>query len=136
MPAAIDGSDWSRTSGRPDSSRPAIRRNGSLPDARKAASRIIGTIKPAEDGQFELDNRVTGGNIPREYIPSVEKGFRSMLEAGTYLGAPRSSLTPEGVIVHEIGHQWFMNVLKHYAHWGCALVGQHPSDHLIHDNAQ
>jgi elongation factor G len=54
--------------------------------------RIIGTLALAEGEDFEFENRVTGGHVPREYIPSVEKGFRSILEAGLHIGAPVSGL--------------------------------------------
>ena len=55
--------------------------------------RIIGILMPNDDGQFEYVNKVTGGNVPKEYIPSVEKGFRSCLEAGTLIGAPVDGMT-------------------------------------------
>ena len=35
---------------------------------------------------FEFDNEVTGGRIPSEYIPSVEKGFRDSLAKGPVAG--------------------------------------------------
>jgi hypothetical protein len=37
--------------------------------------------------------------------------YPQLVTAGTRVANPRESLRPEGVIVHEIGHQWFMNVL-------------------------
>ncbi|MCT1558310.1 elongation factor G [Helcobacillus massiliensis] len=43
----------------------------------------------AEDGVFyEFDNQVTGGRIPREYIPSVDAGIQSALESGVLAGYP------------------------------------------------
>lgn len=54
--------------------------------------RIIGTMGPAEDGSYDFENKVVGGNIPREFIPSVQKGFESMLAKGTYVGAPLDGL--------------------------------------------
>ncbi|MEE9391990.1 MAG: elongation factor G [Planctomycetota bacterium] len=54
--------------------------------------RIIGMMGPNEGGVFEMENKITGGNIPREYIPAVEKGMRSMLETGTLIGAPVDGL--------------------------------------------
>ena len=54
--------------------------------------RIIGLIGPGEDDGLEFVDSVTGGHVPREYIPSVEKGFRSRLEQGTLIGAPLVSL--------------------------------------------
>ncbi len=50
--------------------------------------KILGTIGPNESGEYEFVNDVTGGNVPKEYISSVEKGFRSMLEEGPLIGAP------------------------------------------------
>ena len=50
--------------------------------------RIIGTLEPSDDGDFVFESVVTGGNVPREYISSVEKGFASILDKGTYIGAP------------------------------------------------
>jgi len=50
--------------------------------------RIAGYIEPAEGEDFEFENRVTGGRIPTEYIPAVEKGFRAMIEKGELVGFP------------------------------------------------
>ncbi|MAJ28066.1 elongation factor G [bacterium TMED181] len=55
--------------------------------------RIIGTIGPNEEGSFEFESKVTGGNVPREYIPSVEKGFNSSIGKGQLIGAPVDGLT-------------------------------------------
>ncbi len=57
--------------------------------------RIIGSLLPNEEGAYVMNNNVTGGNIPREYIPSVEKGFRSMLEEGPLIGSPVDGLIVE-----------------------------------------
>lgn len=54
--------------------------------------RIIGVMEPSESGEYEFESKVTGGNVPREYWPSVEKGFRSMLATGTLIGAPLNGL--------------------------------------------
>ena len=37
---------------------------------------------------IEFVDEVVGGNVPRQYIPSVEKGLRRSLEAGGFLGVP------------------------------------------------
>jgi elongation factor G len=50
--------------------------------------KVIGHLEPSESGGFEFENRVTGGNIPGEYISSVEKGFKSMLDKGPLVGFP------------------------------------------------
>lgn len=50
--------------------------------------RIIGSMIPIEGEDFVFEESVVGGNVPRQFIPSVEKGFRSMLEKGRTLGYP------------------------------------------------
>jgi len=37
---------------------------------------------------FEFINTVVGGNVPKEYIPGVEKGLRSAMDAGVIAGYP------------------------------------------------
>lgn len=37
---------------------------------------------------FEFNNTVVGGNVPKEYIPGVEKGLRSAMDAGVLAGYP------------------------------------------------
>jgi elongation factor G len=49
-------------------------------------------MEPSTDGEFHFESRVTGGNIPTEYIPAVEKGFLSMLTKGVYVGFPVQGL--------------------------------------------
>ncbi len=56
-------------------------------------ARISGVMKSNETGEFEYKNEVRGGNVPKEYIPSVEKGFRQVLDQGTVIGAPVDGLT-------------------------------------------
>jgi elongation factor G len=51
-------------------------------------ARVAGSVEPLETGEFEFINEITGGAIPTEYIPSVEKGFRSMLRKGRLIGFP------------------------------------------------
>lgn len=50
--------------------------------------RVIGFLEPSESGDFEFESKVTGGNIPTEYISSCEKGFKSMMEKGPLVGFP------------------------------------------------
>jgi len=46
-------------------------------------------IEPGEPGTgFVFESAVTGGNVPREYWPAVEKGFKSMLDKGVLAGYP------------------------------------------------
>ena len=46
------------------------------------------TLEPNPGKDFEFINKVTGGAIPREYIPAVEKGCREALEGGIIAGYP------------------------------------------------
>ncbi len=55
-------------------------------------ARIIGYMEPSDDGEFHYESRVVGGNVPTEYIPAVEKGFRAMLDKGAYIGYPVQGL--------------------------------------------
>jgi len=50
--------------------------------------RIAGYIEPFSGGSFEFENRIVGGRIPSQYIPSCEKGFRECLSKGMMLGFP------------------------------------------------
>ncbi len=50
--------------------------------------RVAGFMEPLEDGEFEFVDKIVGGVIPREYISSCEKGFRSCMKKGTLIGAP------------------------------------------------
>lgn len=46
-------------------------------------------VGPADEGTLEsyvFENKVTGGNIPREFIPAVEKGFRNAMQNGVLAG--------------------------------------------------
>ncbi len=46
-------------------------------------------LKPGERGSgFQFFDEIKGGNIPREYIPSVEKGFKETAETGSLIGFP------------------------------------------------
>ena len=46
-------------------------------------------IEPGEPGTgFVFESKVTGGNVPREFWPAVEKGFKSMLDQGVLAGFP------------------------------------------------
>ena len=49
--------------------------------------RVAGFIEPAEDGNYEFINKIKGGAIPTEFISAVDKGFQSMFEKGTLVGA-------------------------------------------------
>ncbi|MCX6829680.1 MAG: elongation factor G [candidate division Zixibacteria bacterium] len=45
-------------------------------------------LEPNPGGGIEFVDHVKGGNIPREYIPAVEKGFREMADKGLLAGYP------------------------------------------------
>lgn len=52
------------------------------------------TIEPAEEGKTGLEfvDNVKGGNIPREFIPSVQKGFEAAMQNGVLAGFPVTGL--------------------------------------------
>ncbi|CAN5136463.1 elongation factor G [soil metagenome] len=51
--------------------------------------RIKFTVEPGERGQGVIfKDEVKGGNIPKEYIPSVEKGIREIAATGSLIGFP------------------------------------------------
>ncbi len=51
--------------------------------------RIDYTIEPLDPGAgFEFESKVTGGNVPREYWPAVEKGFKQSMDEGVLAGYP------------------------------------------------
>ncbi len=68
--------------------------DGSYKHAKQSGGRgqyghVVMELKPLDPGQgFEFVNKVTGGRIPAEYIPSVEKGVIQALEAGPFAGYP------------------------------------------------
>jgi elongation factor G len=49
---------------------------------------IVFSLEPAEEGKVGLEfvNEIKGGNVPKEYIPSVEKGFRDSMRNGPLAG--------------------------------------------------
>ncbi len=52
-------------------------------------------IEPVEDEEFqglEFVNEIKGGNVPKEFIPSVEKGFKESMNNGVLAGYPIDSL--------------------------------------------
>jgi len=55
---------------------------------------ITVVLSPADDDEKGLQfvNEIRGGNIPREYIPSVEKGFREAMQNGPLAGFPLESI--------------------------------------------
>jgi elongation factor G len=52
-------------------------------------AKIEYTIEPLEPGSgFEFESKVVGGNVPREFWPAVEKGFKFSTEKGVLAGYP------------------------------------------------
>ena len=54
-------------------------------------ARVILNFEPldTEDGEmYEFENKVTGGRIPREYIPSVDEGIQDAMQNGVLAGYP------------------------------------------------
>jgi elongation factor G len=52
-----------------------------------ARVKIVAEPLPAAGG-FVFENEVVGGNVPKEYIPGVEKGLESVLGSGVLAGFP------------------------------------------------
>jgi elongation factor G len=50
--------------------------------------KVCGYLEPATEENFEFVDSTKGGVIPKQFIPAVEKGFRSMMEKGRLLGVP------------------------------------------------
>ena len=51
--------------------------------------RVKVKVTPGERGSgFVFKDEIKGGNIPKEYIPAIEKGFRETAETGSLIGFP------------------------------------------------
>ncbi|OBI45858.1 translation elongation factor G [Mycobacterium kyorinense] len=59
-------------------------------------AKVIITLEPLVDGEegatYEFENKVTGGRIPREYIPSVDAGAQDAMQYGVLAGYPLVNL--------------------------------------------
>ena len=55
--------------------------------------RVAGYLEPCAEGDFQFINKIFGGAIPTNYIPSCEKGFRQSLEKGPRAGFPVTGIT-------------------------------------------
>jgi elongation factor G len=52
-------------------------------------AKIDYSIEPLESGSgFEFESKVVGGNVPREFWPAVQKGFKNSLDKGVLAGYP------------------------------------------------
>ena len=45
-------------------------------------------MEPLEEGEYEFVDKIVGGDIPREYIGSCDKGFKRAVDKGSLCGAP------------------------------------------------
>src|SRR3954453_4324919 len=53
-----------------------------------ARVKIVAAPMPPGESGFLFDSKVVGGNVPKEYIPGVEKGLESVLGSGVLAGFP------------------------------------------------
>ena len=55
---------------------------------------IVFTIGPADEGVqgLQFDSIIKGGNVPREFVPSVEKGFKEAMKNGPLAGYEMDSM--------------------------------------------
>ena len=52
-------------------------------------ARVKMVFEPSEPGEgFVFESKIVGGNVPKEYIPGVEKGLSSAIETGVLAGFP------------------------------------------------
>ncbi|MDA3887726.1 MAG: elongation factor G [Allgaiera sp.] len=52
-------------------------------------ARIKLEITPTEPGEgYSFESRIVGGSVPKEYIPGVEKGIKSVMDSGPLAGFP------------------------------------------------
>ena len=51
-------------------------------------ARVIGYLEPLEEGEYEFRDEIKGGNIPGEFVPACDKGFRTAMEKGRLIGFP------------------------------------------------
>ena len=58
---------------------------------------IVVNIMPADEGKpgLEFINKIKGGNVPKEYIPSIQKGFEQSMKNGVLAGYPMDSMKVE-----------------------------------------
>jgi len=55
---------------------------------------IVFTMEPAEEGKIGLEfvNVIKGGNVPKEYVPAIEKGFKEAMKNGPLAGFEMDSM--------------------------------------------
>jgi elongation factor G len=61
---------------------------GKFADIRFSVSPVDADFDTSKTNGLQFVNEITGGNIPREFIPAVEKGFKASLNNGVLAGYP------------------------------------------------
>ncbi len=56
-------------------------------------ARVKLRVAPDLEHNYEFENEVTGGNIPKEFIPAIEKGVVEALEGGILAGYPLNNIS-------------------------------------------
>jgi len=51
-------------------------------------ARVKIIFEPNDGDEFEFVSKIVGGNVPKEYIPGVEKGIKSVMDSGPVAGFP------------------------------------------------
>ncbi|MDE0152049.1 MAG: elongation factor G [Bdellovibrionales bacterium] len=54
-------------------------------------AKVVGTLEPIDQNaakNYEFASKITGGRIPKEYIPAVDKGFVEQMKKGPLIGFP------------------------------------------------
>ena len=68
-------------------------------------AKIQFSLEPLEvttDKTYEFENKVTGGRVPREYIPSVDAGFQDAMQYGVLAGYPMVGV--KGILLDGAAH--------------------------------
>ncbi|MBO0905357.1 elongation factor G [Jiella sonneratiae] len=59
-------------------------------------ARVKMTFEPAEIGEgFTFESKIVGGSVPKEYVPGVEKGIKSVMTSGPLAGFPMVDIKAE-----------------------------------------
>ena len=54
-------------------------------------AKVVGKLEPLDQNDsknYDFINKITGGRIPKEYIPAVDKGFQEQMKKGPLVGFP------------------------------------------------
>jgi elongation factor G len=85
---------------------------------------ISATLSPNPGGEYEFESKVTGGNIPKEYIKPVDQGIQEAMSNGVLAGFPTVDIkvTLEDGKTHDVdssemafkiaGNAWFREVAR------------------------